>query len=119
MKKILAACSALLAASAAAADVRAGNVQDGTAELIFSYENPEAEKVSLVGDFNGWNMEADAMDNDGGTWTLSLRIPAGSSVTYKFVADGNWISDPNAPDSSDDGFGGKNGIVTVTADGKI
>lgn len=119
MKKILAACSALLAASAAAADVRAGNVQDGTAELIFSYENPEAEKVSLVGDFNGWNMEADAMENDGGTWTLSLRIPAGSSVTYKFVADGNWISDPNAPDSDDDGFGGKNGVVTVTADGKI
>ena len=40
-------------------------------------------------------------------------------MTYKFVADGNWISDPNAPDSDDDGFGGKNGVVTVTADGKI
>ena len=41
MKKMLAAIPALLAASAATADVRAGDIQDGTTELIFSYENPD------------------------------------------------------------------------------
>ncbi|MBD5414241.1 MAG: hypothetical protein HDR52_07490, partial [Treponema sp.] len=32
---------------------------------------------------------------------------------YKFISDGNWTTDLKAPEFVDDGFGGKNGQVTI------
>ncbi|WP_294427846.1 hypothetical protein [uncultured Treponema sp.] len=120
MKKFITVFSALLAASSLAfADVSARMADDGQVELTFSYADSAATSVYLVGDFNGWNMESDPCVKEDDKWTYVLKVPAESSVTYKFVADGNWISDKNAPDTSDDGFGGLNGVVSVTGDGKI
>ena len=34
-------------------------------------------------------------------------------MKYKFISDGNWTADIKAPDTIDDGFGGKNGLVEV------
>ncbi|MBR0100680.1 MAG: isoamylase early set domain-containing protein [Treponema sp.] len=120
MKKFIAAITTFIAASSLAmADVSAKKGDDGQVELTFSYTDSSAKQVYLVGDFNGWNMESDPMTKDGDKWSLMLKVPADSSVTYKFVADGNWIFDTRAPDSSDDGFGGSNGVVNVTQEGKI
>ncbi len=73
-----------------------------------------AQDVSLAGTFNNWAVGADPMsDPDGdGTWTITMLLPEGD-CQYKFVADGQWITDEGADAFTDDGFGGKNSIRTV------
>ncbi|MBP3772793.1 MAG: isoamylase early set domain-containing protein [Treponema sp.] len=120
MKKLLVALTTLIVSvSLATANVSAAKDDDGQVELTFTYADKNASAVYLVGDFNGWNMESDPMNRTDNGWELKLKVNPGSSVTYKFVADGNWIYDTAAPDSSDDGFGGQNGVVTIDNSGKI
>jgi cyclomaltodextrinase / maltogenic alpha-amylase / neopullulanase len=85
------------------------------APVTFVHENSGASSVFLAGDFNGWSDGSDKMQNDGGTWTLTLELDPGSYM-YKFVADGNWLQDESNPNASDDGFGGKNSLVNVVGD---
>ena len=71
--------------------------------------------VAVAGDFNGWNATANPMtDGDGdGIYEVTLEIPAGSHL-YKYVVNGDqWFTDDFAPATADDGFGGKNSLVTV------
>ncbi|MEM6561933.1 MAG: alpha-amylase family glycosyl hydrolase, partial [Planctomycetota bacterium] len=75
--------------------------------------------VNLAGSFNGWNAGVtDMTDPDGdGIWTATLDLPDGTHH-YKFVVDGNWITDPT--DDKDlrigDNFGGQNSGVIVGPD---
>jgi hypothetical protein len=73
-----------------------------------------ARSVHLAGDFNGWSPTTDPLVRGAdGAWTIVRRLPAGSHA-YKFVVDGTtWKSDEANPSSVDDGFGGKNSLVTV------
>ena len=52
---------------------------------------------------------------DDGVWSYTLTAKKSDEIVYKFLLDGAWLADPNAPDSIDDGFGGKNGMVPVAA----
>jgi 1,4-alpha-glucan branching enzyme len=73
-----------------------------------------ATSVHLAGDFNGWSTTADPMERQSdGTWTVTKKLPPGS-YGYKFVVNGTtWKTDEANPASQDDGFGGKNSVVTV------
>ncbi|MEZ4647680.1 MAG: alpha-amylase family glycosyl hydrolase [Candidatus Eisenbacteria bacterium] len=71
-------------------------------------------QIHLAGSFNNWNASGELLtDPDGdGVYTVSLDLADGR-YEYKFVADGNWITDEAAVDFNDDGFGGKNSVVYV------
>ena len=47
-----------------------------------------------------------------GLYTVTLYLKRGK-YSYKFVVDGNWITDENAEDFIDDGFGGENSIIYI------
>jgi 1,4-alpha-glucan branching enzyme len=83
------------------------------AGVTFTYA-AAAKSVHLAGDFNGWSTTSDPMTRQAdGTWTIIKKLPAGTHG-YKFVVDGsNWKQDTSNPESNDDGFGGKNSVVTV------
>jgi hypothetical protein len=76
---------------------------------------PKAARVSLVGDFNGWDASKNPMtaqDTDG-TWTVFVPLQPGLH-TYSFVVDGtNFVADPAAPIAPDDGYGHKSSVVLV------
>jgi len=75
----------------------------------------KASKVSLVGDFNGWDAHATPMTSQGadGTWTVFVPLQPGLH-TYSFVVDGShFIPDPAAPMAPDDGFGHPSSVVLV------
>ena len=82
--------------------------------VVFTYAGPAKSSVALCGDFNAWATTTDAMQQGAdGTWTLTRKLPAGT-YAYKFLVDGaSWKTDDGNPDGHDDGFGGKNSIVTV------
>jgi 1,4-alpha-glucan branching enzyme len=83
--------------------------------VIFRYYDPEASRVCVAGDFNGWSPRANEMvdKNADGQWTLFCNLPTGV-YAYKFVVDGDrWIPDPMNPDRVPDGFESENSIVRV------
>lgn len=81
----------------------------------FELQAPRARSVSLAGDFNQWRRGVtELQDPDGdGVWTAMVPLRAGM-YQYMFVVDGrDWVSDPRAPRSVDDGFGMRNSLIAV------
>jgi 1,4-alpha-glucan branching enzyme len=80
---------------------------------IFTADFPDADSVSLAGDFNNWDPNANPMTKDAaGLWKATVDLKPGT-YHYKFVVDGTWTSDPNNSDTVDDGYGGVNSVLTV------
>ncbi|UCH82662.1 MAG: glycogen-binding domain-containing protein [Candidatus Latescibacterota bacterium] len=73
-----------------------GAVRVAEDEVIFTLTVPDAKEVFLVGDFNNWNPTIEKMDRINGTFEIYLFMLAGT-YRYKFVVDGEWISDPDNP----------------------
>jgi len=82
--------------------------------VTFTIEMPEAEAVSLAGDFNSWDVTACRLTRQDGIWTVKLPLPPGR-YQYVFVADvTKWIPDPKAKDYVDNGYGSKNSVLDTT-----
>lgn len=64
-----------------------------------------ARRVSLVGDFNGWDPDAMPMQRDeNGIWVRDVVLEPGRHV-YAFYVDGALQVDPSAPRAAEDDFG--------------
>ena len=86
-----------------------------TARVVkFVLVAPQASKVSLVGDFNGWDTNATPAERQSdGSWATFVQLHPGRHV-YSFVLDGKvFMNDPAAPVAPDDGYGQKNSVVVV------
>jgi len=88
-----------------------------SAEVQFSLRinDGKAHNVAIAGDFNGWNPQANLLeDPEGdGIWTGTLKLEPGR-YEYMFVLDGEkWFPDPNALRYIKDGFGNKNAIMEI------
>lgn len=53
----------------------------------------KAKKVILSGSFNDWNEQAIALRQIGDEWKIKLKMAPGI-YEYKFIVDGEWITDP-------------------------
>lgn len=74
---------------------------------------PQAARVAVVGDFNGWDEAATpAVKQPDGTWSTFVTLRPGRHV-YSFIVDGQFIPDPAAPMAPDDGFGNNNSVIVV------
>jgi len=74
-----------------------------------------ASQVLLTGDFVQWaamppGAVAFTLGQDGG-WTVSYPFEQGT-WQYKFIVDGNWITDPTNQMTVDDGMGHTNSVYT-------
>ena len=77
--------------------------------------NNTASQVLLTGDFVQWASTppaapAFALGTDG-AWTVTHDFEQGT-VQYKFIVDGNWITDPTNQMTVDDGMGHTNSVYT-------
>lgn len=70
-----------------------------------------ASEVFLSGSFNNWAMKAIAMVREKEGWNVRLMLPGGIHE-YKFIVDGNWITDPNNKQAGDEG-GTLNSILNL------
>jgi len=85
----------------------------------FELAAPGAQRVALVGDFNGWDPAATPMLRSDGSWSVSVPLVRGRHV-YAFVVDGShWVADPAAPLAAEQGFGFRNSVVVVGESGTI
>ncbi|MEW6555862.1 MAG: glycogen-binding domain-containing protein [Elusimicrobiota bacterium] len=90
--------------------------KDGPVEtkngVKFTYKG-SAENVFLAGSFNDWSATKNPLKQiKQDVWETVLPLDVGK-YQYKFVVDGNWLTDPENPETTDDGLGGKNSVVEV------
>lgn len=84
--------------------------------IRFTYKDPNAREVLLAGSFNNWTGAANPMvREEGGTWAAVVRLEPGT-YEYKFIADGQWVADPENPVTVGD-YG--NSGLTIAPDGTI
>lgn len=72
----------------------------------------DASKVILAGSFNDWNTNKERMSYVDGYWAVTLQLTGGKH-SYKFIVDGNWMTDPENPLIENDFHGNKNSVMFV------
>ncbi|MGL4207023.1 MAG: hypothetical protein ACRCRW_13010, partial [Aeromonadaceae bacterium] len=85
----------------------------GSTAISFTWSAPKAKAVFLAGEMNDWQADTLPMvRNDRGEWTLTLYLQPGRWA-YKFVQDGQWLTDEHNPRKQSDGQGGYNSQLQV------
>ncbi|MBN8691121.1 MAG: alpha amylase N-terminal ig-like domain-containing protein [Armatimonadetes bacterium] len=75
----------------------------------------DLKAVSVAGEFNNWNKDANPMTKAAGTknWSATVNLSPGS-YQYKFVLNGErWVTDPKAFRNVDDGNGNTNSLLLI------
>lgn len=86
----------------------------GTTPVQFVFVAATARSVSLVGDFNDWDIQATPMvRTPSGVWSVVVPLEAGR-FSYSFVVDDRWHADPQATVSTND-FGRPSSSLLVSA----
>ena len=92
---------------------RNGAKQEGLIPVTFHYRDGEAQKVCVVGSFNGWSSRAHCMTKEGDTWVMRLPLPRGHH-TYLFLVDDQWSrTDPGNGLTEESGFGTSNSVLVL------
>jgi 1,4-alpha-glucan branching enzyme len=85
--------------------------QEKPVELILN--QPQAQSVAVAGTFNDWDLSRTPMSpGPKGTWKVTVWLPAGR-YEYRFIVDGQWMSDPNAREYVQNTFGSTNSVLVV------
>lgn len=84
------------------------------APVTFVLLAPQAQRVALAGDFNGWDAAGTPLARGtSGLWTVEIPLAPGR-YTYAFLVDGRrFVPDPAAPRAAGDDFGTPSSVVTV------
>lgn len=84
-------------------------------KVTFSVPAKEAEKVSVVGNFNDWNVEATSLQKlKNGTFKGTVDLPTDSSYEFRYVVDGTYINDDQADAYAWNDFAAaENGILNL------
>ena len=87
--------------------------QSGTA-VAFEIQ-ASATKVTLVGDFNGWDRAGTPLARKGGSdrWRTTVALPKGVYRYAFLVDDARWVSDPRRAAPVDHEFGQPSSLLTV------
>lgn len=94
----------------------AKKVTPASQRVQFVLVAPDAKKVAVVGDFNGWDASHKAFQaqhRGGGVWSVTAPVPVGHH-RYSFVVDDSvWVADPTAPRAADNDYGMPNSALVV------
>ena len=83
-------------------------------EVSFQFVAEPGSEVFVAGTFNNWDPKQYPLrDNpDSGHYKTKLVLAPGR-YEYKFVVNGEWLADPNCPDSAPNDCGSLNSILTL------
>lgn len=69
--------------------LRQNGLDNGAVRVTFSLPAMIwAEKVNLVGDFNGWDHDSLPMDLNEETWRITLELDPGNRYHFCYLIDG-------------------------------
>jgi len=110
---IMAMAVGLLASVMSFAEIQIKDLDGTNVEITFTFKD-DASEMAVIGSFDNWTQPGEAMvKNASQVWEKTIQATVSDVITYKFLSKGTWIYDEKAPDSKDDGYGGKNGLINV------
>jgi hypothetical protein len=74
--------------------------------------NTNAKRVIVTGSFNNWDEDEIKLERWGQGWLKHVYLAAGTH-TYRFIADGNWFSDPANTEQYPNEFGETNSVICI------
>ncbi len=78
----------------------------------FVLKMAQARSVAVAGTFNNWDPNRTPMRKEGSSWKSTVTLAPGR-YEYRFVVDGQWLSDPNARESVKNPFGSTNSVLVL------
>ncbi len=85
----------------------------GDNEVEFEFDDADAKKVSIVGNFNDWNKDANPMKLENGIWKCTLKLKPGKHEYQFVVNDTDWIVDPKSGTSVKNKYEGMNSVIEI------
>lgn len=90
----------------------------GGKKVKVTFELPAngAETVSVAGDFNGWDKDANPMKKrkKDGVFATTINLPTGQKYQFRYWVDGKrWENDWAADDYVPNGFGEDNSVIST------
>ena len=83
--------------------------------ITFKLHAPDAQCVSLAGDFNSWDPEMHPLKkSSAGIWKKMVSLSPGR-YEYRFIVDGEWQNDPDCTTCTPNPFGGNNNVLILPA----
>jgi hypothetical protein len=93
-----------------------GPAADAPLPVAFVLRRPGAARVSLVGDFNGWDPQATPLArSEDGTWIGTVPLAPGRHAYAYVVNDSSWVTDPRVPVTRDVDYGRDHSVIVVGA----
>ncbi len=92
-----------------------GHPVDGLQLVRFTHEpaRPDVRSVTVAGTFNDWDPTTLPLHSENGVWVAYVLLPA-DRHEYMFVEDAQqWVADPAASVTVDDGFGNENAVLDL------
>jgi chromosome partitioning protein len=111
-REVLAMDGSIGESRARTADGAASGPRPTSDGVVFTIQAPEAHSVQLVGDFNGWTADDTDMQPAGPIWTRVLKLEPGR-YRYRYIVDGQWLSDPLNELREPTPFGGDNSVLEL------
>ncbi len=91
----------------------AQNNKNSNKAITFYYKpEQDVKTVCLSGDFNEWDPNGIRMVRRNGLFCRRLSLPQGDHQ-YKFIVDGHWQADPEAPKQVPNELGSMNSVITT------
>ena len=80
----------------------------------FIFNSTDAREVHLVGDFNRWTLSNESLlwQKEEGMWQKRLFLGPGRH-RYKFVVDGEWVTDPQNDHIEPNPYGGMDSVLEI------
>lgn len=80
----------------------------------FILKTQTAKEVHLVGDFNNWNVSQNSLlwQKEQGVWQKRVMLDRGR-YRYKYVVDGEWITDPGNSHCEPNPYGGVDSVLEI------
>ena len=85
----------------------------GSGCVRFELLAPLGSHVQIAGSFSDWtciDLHVEEVHGEMGVYSVILELPSGQNQ-YKFIVNGQWISDPNCPSCISNSFGTTNSLV--------
>ncbi len=101
--------------------IERGNPEQTTYVVRFLYENSEANKVQVIGDFNYWSKEGFALRKigDSGKWMGEIRLKGGIYKYVFLIDDSEWRVDPSSSIHVTDNFGNESSLIVLSDDQEV
>jgi 1,4-alpha-glucan branching enzyme len=91
-------------------------VKHGKRKATFIFDQETESQVFLIGDFNGWQPEKDAMEYKNGKWQITKNLSSGAYQFKYFVLNDDqnrWFNDWRADAYVKSPYGGENSVIII------